>query len=71
MGEKEQEVRDHRANRANRELFKQARRRLFERTDKPDKPLGRLDRERDRAQTTSITDLQKGGQHVLQKRKMV
>ena len=68
MGEKEQEVREHRAN---RELFKQARRRLFERTDKPDKPLGRLDRERDRAQTTSITDLQKGGQHILQKRKIV
>ena len=39
MGEKEQEVREHRAN---RELFKQARRRLFERTDKPDKPLERL-----------------------------
>ena len=54
MGEKEQEMREHKAN---RELFKQARRRLFERTDKPDKPLGRLDRERDRAQITSIKDL--------------
>ena len=66
MGEKEQEMREHKAN---RELFKQARCWLFDRTDKPDKPLGRLVKKKRQSTNHQYQGSLKGGTTHLTEKK--